>query len=64
MEWSSTPKGGFPIEIKTKIRYLILVLISIGNPPIEWEDKEKFYFAKSLTTAVSLLTLDFQDWIN
>ena len=36
--------GGFPIEIKTEIRYhiiccyhnfyLILVLISIGNPPI------------------------------
>ena len=27
------PIGRFPIEIKTLIRYLILVLISIGNPP-------------------------------
>ena len=42
-------EGGFPIEIKTKIRYLmllsyfqkikylILVLTSIGNPPINDE---------------------------
>ena len=34
--------GGFPNEIKTKIRYPILVLISIGNPPIVSTCKETF----------------------
>ena len=28
------PFGGFPNEIKTKIGYLIQVLISIGKPPL------------------------------